>query len=191
MSPSPPYRGSGQGCSPRIGVRGMLSPVNGEETSRTRARRLPIPYRSTGQAWDSLTRVASVCIKLVNTDTFCDEKVFSKYLHFLHFLHCPKLSEGRPSFGRQCTFGKSLLHCFCTFCTFCPELRRSGPSLNDCAYYSKSRGSRQEVALVRNPFQFSRWECHPHPPYLGTGQALALLCQGRGNIRTRTGRLPN
>ena len=63
------------------------------------------------------------CIKVVALDGVLGEKVTKDlhFLHFLHFLHCPKLREGRPSFGRQCTFGKIFLHCFCTFCTFCPR----------------------------------------------------------------------
>ena len=39
---------------------------------------------------------------------------FSKNLHLLHLLHPSKLSEGRSSFGRRCTFEKSFLHRFCT-----------------------------------------------------------------------------
>ena len=33
---------------------------------------------------------------------------FSKNLHFLHFLHCPKLSGKRSSFEKQCTFENPL-----------------------------------------------------------------------------------
>ena len=71
--------------------------------------------------WYSLTESESTCIKLVDPDIFCGEKVFSKYLHFLHYLHWSKLSEETASFGKQCTFGRSYLHCFCTICTICPR----------------------------------------------------------------------
>ena len=42
------------------------------------------------------------------------KKVFSKNLHPPHPPHPSKLSEGRSSFGRRCTFEKSFLHRFCT-----------------------------------------------------------------------------
>ena len=41
-------------------------------------------------------------------------------LHLLHLLHLPKLSGDRSSFGSGCTFERSFLHRFCTFCTACP-----------------------------------------------------------------------
>ena len=77
-------------------------------------------------AWDSLTGIELDCLKLVEPDTLCGGKVFSKNLHFLHW---PKLSEETSSFGEQCTFGKSLLHCCCTICTICPRWRESDPLL--------------------------------------------------------------
>ena len=41
-------------------------------------------------------------------------------MHLLHLPHPSKLSWGRASFGRGCTFERSFLHRFCTFCTLCP-----------------------------------------------------------------------
>ena len=83
------------------------------------------PCRGMGHTWDSPTGIELACVNLVDPDTFCGGKVFSKYLHYLHYLHWPKLSENMSSFGKQCTFGKSLLHCCCTICTICPRWRES------------------------------------------------------------------
>ena len=68
---------------------------------RDRVFRLLDMVRMKRCEWDA--GVELVCINLGELAA-PGAKKFLKNAHFLHFLHSPKLSEGRPSFGRQCTF---------------------------------------------------------------------------------------
>ena len=85
-------------------------------------------------AWDSPTGVELDCIKLVDPDTFCGGKVFSKNLHHLHHLHPPKLSGERSSFEVGVQVWHLKLHPFCTICTICPRWRESDPLLTGSGF---------------------------------------------------------
>ena len=117
-----------------------------------------------------------------------------KNLHLLHPLHPSKLGGTRLSFGRGCTFRKSFLHRFCTFCTRW-DLMRGEPEARlepllvfahsltpvECAIDLRTHEQMVASTHVRvkgwyeGELSLITWlACHPHPNPLPQGGCLKI-----------------